>query len=165
MRNAALLDGGIHDCSLLFKLYVPMHYEFTFNIADARDEATSSTIVDRKEGSSLDAGMNIHNFVEDETAAMGDEDFRVSGNDEFSEKSVHWRKRCVLYLCLKCSRKQGIPLIVFKVCSCLGSVELWRQLHGLVMKFQFCLNIYLSNGFIDIFGKCGSLDDALQAAY
>ncbi|CAK7324227.1 unnamed protein product [Dovyalis caffra] len=50
--------------------------------------------------------------------------------------------------------------LVFKVCSGLGSVELGRQLHGLVIKFQFCLNIYVSNALIDMYGKCGSLDDA-----
>lgn len=50
--------------------------------------------------------------------------------------------------------------LVFKACSGLGSVELGRQLHGLVIKFRFCLNIYVSNALIDMYGKCGSLDNA-----
>lgn len=50
--------------------------------------------------------------------------------------------------------------VVFNICSGLGTVELGRQLHGLVMKYQFFSNIYVANALIDMYGKCGSLEDA-----
>ncbi|XP_015572652.2 pentatricopeptide repeat-containing protein At2g13600-like [Ricinus communis] len=50
--------------------------------------------------------------------------------------------------------------LVFKICSGLGMVELGRQLHAMVMKYLFFSNIYVGNALIDMYGKCGSLDDA-----
>ncbi|KAJ0046381.1 hypothetical protein Pint_05115 [Pistacia integerrima] len=50
--------------------------------------------------------------------------------------------------------------IILKICSGLAMVELGRQLHGMVIKYQFVSNIYVGNALIDMYGKCGSLDDA-----
>lgn len=50
--------------------------------------------------------------------------------------------------------------VVFKICSGLGIVDLGRQLHGIVVKYQFASNIYVGNALIDMYGKCRSLDDA-----
>ncbi|XP_030934687.1 pentatricopeptide repeat-containing protein At2g13600-like [Quercus lobata] len=50
--------------------------------------------------------------------------------------------------------------VVFKICSGLGIVDLGRQLHGIVVKYQFASNIYVGNALIDMYGKCKSLDDA-----
>ncbi|KAF8379755.1 hypothetical protein HHK36_029204 [Tetracentron sinense] len=50
--------------------------------------------------------------------------------------------------------------VVLKVCSGLGALELGRQLHGFVIKLLFVSNIYVSNALIDMYGKCGSLNDA-----
>ncbi|KAK9292574.1 hypothetical protein L1049_020548 [Liquidambar formosana] len=50
--------------------------------------------------------------------------------------------------------------VVLKICRGLGVVELGRQLHGIVMKYQFVSNIYVGNALIDMYGKCGSLNDA-----
>lgn len=50
--------------------------------------------------------------------------------------------------------------IILKICSGLSMVELGRQLHGMVIKYQFVSNIYVGNALIDMYGKCGSLDDA-----
>lgn len=49
---------------------------------------------------------------------------------------------------------------VLKVSSGLGSEELGRQLHGIVIKNQFVSNVYVGNALIDMYGKCGNLDDA-----
>ncbi|KAK8484416.1 hypothetical protein V6N13_046782 [Hibiscus sabdariffa] len=50
--------------------------------------------------------------------------------------------------------------VVLKICGGLGNVELGRQLHGILIKYQFVSNIYVGNALIDMYGKCGSLDDA-----
>ncbi|KAF2299326.1 hypothetical protein GH714_031554 [Hevea brasiliensis] len=50
--------------------------------------------------------------------------------------------------------------VAFNTCSGLGMVELGRQLHGMVIKYQFFSNIYVANALIDMYGKCESLEDA-----
>lgn len=50
--------------------------------------------------------------------------------------------------------------VVFKICSGLGALELGRQLHGTVVKSRFITNLYVGNALIDMYGKCGSLEDA-----
>ncbi|MFQ6638057.1 hypothetical protein Gotur_012556 [Gossypium turneri] len=50
--------------------------------------------------------------------------------------------------------------VVLQICSGLGNVELGRQLHGILIKYRFVSNIYVGNALIDMYGKCGSLDDA-----
>ncbi|GLT41511.1 hypothetical protein SLA2020_155690 [Shorea laevis] len=50
--------------------------------------------------------------------------------------------------------------LALKVSSGLGMEELGRQLHGIVIKHQFVSNLYVGNALIDMYGKCGNLDDA-----
>ncbi|XWS48604.1 hypothetical protein CRYUN_Cryun13aG0091200 [Craigia yunnanensis] len=50
--------------------------------------------------------------------------------------------------------------VILKICSGLGNVETGRQIHGILIKYQFVSNIYVGNALIDMYGKCGSLDDA-----
>ncbi|XP_062120050.1 pentatricopeptide repeat-containing protein At2g13600-like [Humulus lupulus] len=50
--------------------------------------------------------------------------------------------------------------VLFKISIGLGFLELGRQLHGIVVKSEFVDNIYVGNALIDMYGKCGSLDDA-----
>ena len=49
---------------------------------------------------------------------------------------------------------------LFKISIGLGLLELGRQLHGLAVKSEFVDNIYVGNALIDMYGKCGILDDA-----
>ncbi|CAN1197198.1 Pentatricopeptide repeat-containing protein At2g13600 [Linum perenne] len=51
---------------------------------------------------------------------------------------------------------------VFKVCSGLDMLELGWQLHGMVIKFGFHLDVSVGNALIDTYGKCGSLEDAVK---
>ncbi|KAI5657613.1 hypothetical protein M9H77_26406 [Catharanthus roseus] len=50
--------------------------------------------------------------------------------------------------------------VVLGICSGYGGVRLGRQLHGIAIKNEFVSNIYVSNAFIDMYGKCRSLDDS-----
>ncbi|KAK3034745.1 hypothetical protein RJ639_032698 [Escallonia herrerae] len=50
--------------------------------------------------------------------------------------------------------------VVLKISSGFGRVELGKQLHGIVIKNGFVSNTYVGNALIDMYGKCGSLDDA-----
>ncbi|CAN0922656.1 Pentatricopeptide repeat-containing protein At2g13600, partial [Linum grandiflorum] len=51
---------------------------------------------------------------------------------------------------------------IFKVCSGLDMLELGWQLHGMVIKFGFHLDVSVGNALIDTYGKCGSLEDAVK---
>ncbi|XP_010520949.1 PREDICTED: pentatricopeptide repeat-containing protein At2g13600-like [Tarenaya hassleriana] len=48
----------------------------------------------------------------------------------------------------------------FKICSGLKDLKLGKQLHGFVVKHEFVSNVYVGNALIDMYGKCGSLEDA-----
>ncbi|KAL7146102.1 hypothetical protein ABFS83_06G018700 [Erythranthe nasuta] len=50
--------------------------------------------------------------------------------------------------------------VALKVCGGYGGVELGRQLHGVAMKIGVLSHIYVGNALIDMYGKCGSLNDA-----
>ncbi|XP_061346806.1 pentatricopeptide repeat-containing protein At2g13600-like [Gastrolobium bilobum] len=50
--------------------------------------------------------------------------------------------------------------VVLKICCGLDALELGRQLHGMVFKHEFVTNVYVGNALIDMYGKCGSLDEA-----
>ncbi|KAI3457975.1 hypothetical protein Pfo_014638 [Paulownia fortunei] len=58
----------------------------------------------------------------------------------------------------------GLEFFVFpvalKICGGYGGFELGRQLHGIVMKIGVLSHIYVGNALIDMYGKCGSLNDA-----
>lgn len=49
---------------------------------------------------------------------------------------------------------------VLKACSGLNVPDLGRQLHGFLIKSLFGSNLYVGNALIDMYGKCGCLDDA-----
>ena len=51
--------------------------------------------------------------------------------------------------------------VVLNICCGLGALELGRQLHGMLLKHDdFVTNVYVGNALIDMYGKCGSLDEA-----
>ncbi|XP_073039562.1 pentatricopeptide repeat-containing protein At2g13600-like [Primulina eburnea] len=50
--------------------------------------------------------------------------------------------------------------VVSKICGGYGGVELGRQIHGMVLKIGVSSHNYVGNSLIDMYGKCGSLDDA-----
>ncbi|KAG4955097.1 hypothetical protein AAZX31_14G192300 [Glycine max] len=50
--------------------------------------------------------------------------------------------------------------VVLKICCGLCAVELGRQMHGMALKHEFVKNVYVGNALIDMYGKCGSLDEA-----
>nr|KYP32058.1 Pentatricopeptide repeat-containing protein At5g16860 family [Cajanus cajan] len=63
---------------------------------------------------------------------------------------------------------EGVPVeldffvfpVVLKICCGLCALELGRQMHGMALKHGFVKNVYVGNALIDMYGKCGSLDEA-----
>ncbi|KAL5701605.1 hypothetical protein ACHQM5_026924 [Ranunculus cassubicifolius] len=47
-------------------------------------------------------------------------------------------------------------------CANLGAVVLGKWVHGLVCKSGFCEVVPLGNALVDMYGKCGNLDDACK---
>lgn len=50
--------------------------------------------------------------------------------------------------------------VMLKICSRFQDTGLGRQIHGFVIKAMFVVNVYVGNGLIDMYGKCGHLGDA-----
>ncbi|KAL2921747.1 hypothetical protein RDABS01_013238 [Bienertia sinuspersici] len=55
--------------------------------------------------------------------------------------------------------------VVLKIASGLQDIELGRQIHGLLIKAMFVMNVYVGNGLIDMYGKCGCYVDAEKVFY
>ncbi|XP_072959143.1 pentatricopeptide repeat-containing protein At3g16610-like [Typha angustifolia] len=52
--------------------------------------------------------------------------------------------------------------VALKACGGLGSLELGKALHGFVLKKGFDSNLYVGNALIDMYGKCGFVDEAIR---
>ncbi|KZV17212.1 pentatricopeptide repeat-containing protein-like [Dorcoceras hygrometricum] len=48
--------------------------------------------------------------------------------------------------------------VALKICWGYGGVELGRQLQGMVLKIGVLSHIYVGNSFIDMYGKCGTME-------
>ncbi|XP_021289394.1 pentatricopeptide repeat-containing protein At4g33170-like [Herrania umbratica] len=65
-------------------------------------------------------------------------------------------------------RRQGIESNEFtfssliKACASQAALEQGTQLHAQVIKFNFDGNPFVSSGLVDMYGKCGLLDDSIQ---
>ncbi|TYJ24289.1 hypothetical protein E1A91_A08G250800v1 [Gossypium mustelinum] len=69
-------------------------------------------------------------------------------------------------MALKVFEKMDIDIDVFSItsivsaCASFGVLELGRQVHGLVQKIGHKLDAHLGSSLIDMYAKCGNLDDA-----
>ncbi|XP_008244565.1 PREDICTED: pentatricopeptide repeat-containing protein At3g26540 [Prunus mume] len=50
--------------------------------------------------------------------------------------------------------------LILKVCAGLSDVEMGKQVHGFIYRHGFCSNIFVGNGLLDMYGKCGNLKSA-----
>lgn len=72
-------------------------------------------------------------------------------------------RACILFLH---SRKEGVEPTDFMVssvlsaCSELGGLELGRSIHALAVKACVEENIFVGSALVDLYGKCGSIEDA-----
>ncbi|KAJ4800304.1 Pentatricopeptide repeat-containing protein [Rhynchospora pubera] len=55
--------------------------------------------------------------------------------------------------------------VVLKACAGLDLVELGKYIHGLVLKTGIISNVYVGNALIDMYGKCGLVEDAMKFFY
>ncbi|KAL0324530.1 UNVERIFIED_CONTAM: Pentatricopeptide repeat-containing protein, mitochondrial [Sesamum calycinum] len=49
---------------------------------------------------------------------------------------------------------------VLSACACLANMEIGRQLHAVLMKNEFGVNLYVQNALVDMYAKCGALCNA-----
>lgn len=52
--------------------------------------------------------------------------------------------------------------VVLKACTGLDLVELGKYIHAFVLKTDIVSNVYVGNALIDMYGKCGLVDDATK---
>ncbi|KAL9242208.1 hypothetical protein vseg_016229 [Gypsophila vaccaria] len=70
-----------------------------------------------------------------------------------------------LTACVDVSPNQGTWVSVLPACSHLGALQYGMMIHGRVIKISFNLDAYVATCLIDMYGKCGRLDDALSLFY
>lgn len=71
-----------------------------------------------------------------------------------------------LYLTMRrssISQTRATFSVLFHACACLGSLQQGQLLHAHVAKTPFSSNIYVGTSLIDMYSKCGSIDDARAA--
>ncbi|KAG9143770.1 hypothetical protein Leryth_011439 [Lithospermum erythrorhizon] len=51
---------------------------------------------------------------------------------------------------------------ILSACACLRDIEVGCQVHAVIIKNKFDTNLYVGNAIVDMYAKCGSLDDANQ---
>ncbi|GLJ20931.1 hypothetical protein SUGI_0382110 [Cryptomeria japonica] len=51
---------------------------------------------------------------------------------------------------------------VLSACACLSALELGKQVHDYICKFGLENNVFVSSALVDIYAKCGSVEDARQ---
>ncbi|KAK4795640.1 hypothetical protein SAY86_027966 [Trapa natans] len=52
---------------------------------------------------------------------------------------------------------------LLQACSCLGSLNLGQSLHTHVLKTPFEFNVYVGTSLVDMYSRCGSIDDARKS--
>jgi pentatricopeptide repeat protein len=52
--------------------------------------------------------------------------------------------------------------VVLKACTGLDLVDLGKYIHGFVLKTGIVSNLYVGNALIDMYGKCGLVEDAIK---
>ncbi|EOX99670.1 Tetratricopeptide repeat-like superfamily protein [Theobroma cacao] len=49
-----------------------------------------------------------------------------------------------------------------QACATMGDIELGKQMHGLVHKVGLDLDVFVSNAVMDVYAKCGRIEDSMQ---
>ncbi|KAI3468723.1 hypothetical protein Pfo_025386 [Paulownia fortunei] len=49
---------------------------------------------------------------------------------------------------------------VLSACACLENMDMGRQLHSVIIKNEFGVNLYVQNALVDMYAKCGALFNA-----
>ncbi|KAI3869145.1 hypothetical protein MKX03_035388 [Papaver bracteatum] len=86
----------------------------------------------------------------------------------YKPNNVSYEKACVTFLK---ARKEGFEPTDFMVssvlsaCASLAGLELGRSMHGLAVKSCVEGNVYVGSALVDMYGKCGSVEDSEQAFF
>ncbi|CBI19966.3 hypothetical protein VitviT2T_027984 [Vitis vinifera] len=51
---------------------------------------------------------------------------------------------------------------ILSACACLECLEMGRQLHSFIIKHNFEYNLFVENTLVDMYAKCGALEEARQ---
>ncbi|KAL7246881.1 hypothetical protein ACSBR2_001902 [Camellia fascicularis] len=69
---------------------------------------------------------------------------------------------CTMEACVDVTPNQGTWVSVFPAYSHIGALKLGMRTHRRILKASLHLDIYVSTCLIDLYGKCGRLDDAVS---
>ncbi|XP_057441837.1 pentatricopeptide repeat-containing protein At2g13600-like [Lotus japonicus] len=166
------------------KTHLTLHESSTTNYALILESCESLSLGKQVHAHSIKAGFHGHEFVETKLLQMycskGSFEDACMVFDTMPLKNLHswtallrvhvdmgfFEKAFFLFEELLHEERLGVELeffvfpVVLNICCGLGALELGRQLHGMVLKHGFVTNVYVGNSLVDMYGKCGSLDDA-----
>ena len=49
-----------------------------------------------------------------------------------------------------------------QACATMGDLDLGKQMHGLVLKVGLDIDVFVSNALIDVYAKCGRIEDSMK---
>lgn len=81
-------------------------------------------------------------------------------------ENCHYAEAFNLYktMCrLSIPRTRSTFSALLQACSCLGSLQLGQTLHTHLLKTPYKSNIYVGTSLVDMYSKCGSLNDAQKS--
>ncbi|KAF5959063.1 hypothetical protein HYC85_000272 [Camellia sinensis] len=72
---------------------------------------------------------------------------------------------CTMEACKDVTPNQGTWVSILPAYSHLGALKLGIRTHGHILKANLHLDVYVGTCLIDLYGKCGRLDDAMSLFY
>ncbi|KAK0606467.1 hypothetical protein LWI29_038083 [Acer saccharum] len=67
--------------------------------------------------------------------------------------------------CTEIISNQGTWVSILLAYSHVGALQQWMKIHGRVIKDRLYLDVFVGTCLIDMYGKCGRLDDAMSLFY
>ncbi|XP_045806809.1 pentatricopeptide repeat-containing protein At5g59600-like [Trifolium pratense] len=146
--------GEIEQALVLFERMKLEGYEpneFTWNVIIA----TYARLRDSRKAFCFMERMKKEGFIPDVVAWNA----LISGfvqNHQVSEAFELFREMVVSRIC----PNQVTLAALLPACGSLGSIQLGREIHGFICRKGFDANVFIASALIDMYSKCGSLNDA-----
>ncbi|GAB2265107.1 hypothetical protein Dimus_000174 [Dionaea muscipula] len=147
MIKGYAMDGRV-DCSKKLFETMPMRSIFSIN--------TMISVYSRK--GDLDSALKLFEEAKGERNSVTWNSM-ISAyvqNDQHEEAiklylTMHW---------MPIERTRSTFSVLFRACSCLGSLQQGRLIHCHLIKTPFQSNVYVGTSLVDMYARCGSISDA-----
>ncbi|KAI4384821.1 hypothetical protein MLD38_002922 [Melastoma candidum] len=154
-------------CNLMIKEYAMSDHledsERLFEIMQGRNLVSYNTMISvYSKNGEIDKALQLFEEVKGQGSS-------VTWNSAISG-CIRCSRHAEAFSLYKQMRKESIPRTrstfsaLLHGCSCIGSLQLGQALHSQVLKTPFHANVYVGTSLIDMYSRCGSMNDA-QASF